>query len=190
MHRTAESWLGHPFDGQPEAAAVEALLLRYLEAFGPASVMDAQKWSGLTRLRPHFERLRARLVTFRDEAGRELFDLPAAPRPDPDVPAPPRFLPEFDNLLLAYADRARVLPPEHAPLVMKGGIVLGTILLDGRVAGSWRVEGRRRRAPALKLELFCRPSRGGRSGLEEEGRRLLAFAAPDGGGGEMEWVGR
>jgi hypothetical protein len=83
-------------------------VLRYLRAFGPASVMDMQNWSRLTKLAPAFERLRERLVTFADERGRELFDLPDAPRPEADVPAPVRLLGEYDNVLLGHADRSRI----------------------------------------------------------------------------------
>ncbi|SEQ64464.1 Winged helix DNA-binding domain-containing protein [Lentzea xinjiangensis] len=129
---TAESWLGE----SPRATPKTELVLRYLGAFGPAAVMDAQQWSGLTKLGEVFEALRPRLLTFRDEAGRELFDLPDAPRPDQDTPLPVRLLPEFDNVLLAHADRRRVIADDRL------GVVIGgkpTVLVDGYVAATWAV---------------------------------------------------
>lgn len=175
-HRPADAWLGR-VSPEPPRDALETLVLRYLGAFGPASVADARAWSGLTRLAPVMDALRPRLITLRDDAGRELFDLPEAPRPGADAPAPPRFLPEFDNLLLSHADRSRVLPDRHRKRVMRGGMILGTVLLDGVVAGSWKLD--RKRRPMLRVTLFDRLPRVERSALEEEGGRLLAFAAPE-----------
>ncbi|MFI8873478.1 winged helix DNA-binding domain-containing protein [Streptomyces sp. NPDC055243] len=134
---TAEHWTGRPSEPVP---APDATVLRYLAAFGPASVKDMQIWAGLTRLKEAFERLRPQLRTFRDESGVELFDLPDAPRPDADTPAPARLLPEFDNLLLSHADRSRVVPPEYKGRTWKGNFSYNTFLVDGFLAGVWRVE--------------------------------------------------
>ena len=120
---------------------LDALVVRYLGAFGPASPADMRTWSKLTDLRPAFERLRADLIAFRDDRGRELFDLPDAPRPDPDTPAPPRFLPEYDNLLLSHEDRSRVLPSTTPPgRLTPTGAWIGHVLVDGFRAGSWKAE--------------------------------------------------
>jgi len=154
-------------------------VLRYLGAFGPASVMDAQTWSGLTKLRAVFEGLRPGLATFRDESGRELFDLPDAPRPDPDTPAPPRFLYDFENLLLSHADRSRVISPGLArALASRTQASLSTFTLDGFVAGRWRIERERSRATLLVTPID-RLSRRDAADVTEEGVRLLAFAAAD-----------
>lgn len=134
---TVEHWLGRPSEPVP---APDGTVLRYLGAFGPASVKDMQMWAGLTRLREVFERLRPRLITFRDEHGVELFDLPDAPRPDPDTPAPPRFLPEFDNVLLGHADRTRVIPPAYKGRNGIGNQSFGTVLVDGFLAALWRLK--------------------------------------------------
>jgi hypothetical protein len=141
-HTTAQSWLGREVGDKPSADVAEAMVLRYLAAFGPASVMDAQTWSGLTRLREVFDRLRPALRVTRAQDGRtELFDLPDAPRPDPDTPAPARFLPEYDNLLFSYADRTRINPAGHPiPLFAGNGAALGYYLLDGVWSGLWRLE--------------------------------------------------
>ncbi|MCE9595394.1 MAG: winged helix DNA-binding domain-containing protein [Planctomycetes bacterium] len=173
---TARKWLG-------KSPAVDAdpapLIRRYLAAFGPASVADAQAWSGLAGLREAFERLRDELVVFRDERKRELFDLSDAPRPDEDTPAPPRFLPEFDNLVLAHDDRARVLDAAHRSLVVTKNLrVLATFLVDGRVAGTWEVE-RKKMAATLVLAPFSKLAKSEREALSLEGERLLEFTDPD-----------
>ncbi|MEW2248994.1 winged helix DNA-binding domain-containing protein [Streptomyces sp. NPDC006975] len=167
---TAENWLGRPT--QPPAGP-DATVLRYLAAFGPASVKDMQTWAGLTRLRDAFERLRPRLVTFRDEHGVELFDLPDAPRPDPDTPAPPRFLPEFDNLLLSHADRGRVVPPEYWGRNWQGNQAYRTLLVDGFLAGLWTLE-----ADALVIEPFAPLDRTRRAEVTAEAQRLLTTLHP------------
>jgi hypothetical protein len=171
----AESWLGKPL---ADAGAPDKLVARYLAAFGPATIMDMQTWSGLTKLRDAFERLRPKLRTFRDEQGRELFDLPDAPRPDPDTPAPPRFLPEYDNLILAHDDRSRMLTDDERRLVWTRNGLLATALVDGRVAATWKIV-RRRAAATLEIEPLKRIARKDRAALVEEGERLLAFTDPD-----------
>src|SRR5262249_36099897 len=133
------SWLADSTQDTPQSSVdVDRMVLRYLGAFGPASVRDVQTWSGLTRLGEVLARLRPELVTFRDEGGVELYDLPDAPRPDPETPAPPRFLAEYDNVLLSHADRARVNPDGHqVPLLPGNGANAGAFLLDGDFRGTW-----------------------------------------------------
>jgi hypothetical protein len=177
---TVEAWLGRPVDVDPSP---DETVMRYIAAFGPATVKDVQTWSWLTRLRDVAERLRPRLVTFHDEAGNELFDLPDAPRPDPQTPAPPRFLPEYDNLLLSHADRTRVIAPGYrAEVFMKGAV-----LVDGFVRATWRI-ARRPGAAVLSIGLFAKLTRRDRAEVAEEGGRLLAFAAADSETHDVEFV--
>lgn len=174
-----------PDPARPENAR-EQLALRYLAAYGPATVRDIQAWSGLSRLREVTDRLQhgvgqhgARLRTFTGPDGGPLLDLPDAPRPepkDPDVPAPPRFLPEYDNLLLSYADRSRVIPHRRpVPLPPGNGATGGTLLVDGFWQANWKiVKG------TLEIQPFIRLSAADMAAIAAEGERLLGFAAPAG----------
>jgi hypothetical protein len=153
--------------------------LRYLGAFGPATVKDVQTWSGLSRLAEVIERLRPRLRIFRDESGKELFDVPDAPMPNPDTPAPPRFLPEFDNLILSHADRTRVIAEVYRKAIAsKNGMVPASVLVDGFVRGTWKTERSRGRAN-LEIKLFEPLTKGDRDALAEEGERLICFTGAE-----------
>ncbi|MEU7061153.1 winged helix DNA-binding domain-containing protein [Streptomyces sp. NPDC046197] len=176
VHTTAEAWLNHPLEADDTP---DHMVLRHLAAFGPATVKDVQTWSGMTGLAAVVRRLGPRLRTFRDENGAVLYDLPDAPRPDPGTPAPVRFLPEFDNILLSHADRSRILTVEQrARVLTRNGLVRSTFLVDGFVRGLWRIE-READAAHLVLEPFSPVDRARRRELTEEGMRLLAFAAAD-----------
>ncbi|MBD0383818.1 winged helix DNA-binding domain-containing protein [Paenibacillus sedimenti] len=175
-HTSAEEWLSLPLAAD---TAPDAMILRYLSAFGPATVKDMQVWSGLTRLSEVVRRLRPQLRTFRDEHGSELFDLPDAPLPDADTPAPVRFLSEFDNMLLSYADRTRIMAEEYRARVFTvNGIIRAAILVDGFVRGIWKIE-LMKDAAVLVIELFEPLSSQDREALIEEGGRLLTFAAAE-----------
>jgi hypothetical protein len=187
-HTSMEAWLGAP---PPEPMSIETLVRRYLAAFGPASVMDAQAWSGLTRLASVFEGLRPELATFLDERGRELFDLPDAPRPEPATLAPPRFMYDFDNLFLSHADRTRVidaLPVEK--LALRDNISISVFTHDGMAAGIWTIE----RAPGrdgtatLVITPLVSLSRADRVAIAEEGEGLLRFLTPDAAGHAVRFV--
>lgn len=173
----ADAWLGTQVSKEP--APAHELVRRYLAAFGPATPGDAQVWSALQGLRAVFEELRPTLVTFRDERKRELFDLPEAPRPSEDTPAPVRFLPEFDNLVLAHDDRTRVIADEHRPRVVTKNLqVRATFLIDGFVAGTWKTE-RKKKSAVLIIEPFAPIDKKTMAALESEGDALLRFVEED-----------
>jgi hypothetical protein len=175
---TAEHWLERPLAVDPSP---DEMMLRYLAAFGPATVADVQAWSGLTRLREVAERLRPQLRAFRDEDGNELLDIPGAPLPDADTPAAVRYLPEYDNALLSHADRTRIIKPGHSPRVF----TRGGLLVDGFVRGAWTVS-RAKGVATLKVEAFAKISKAERRDVEEEGARLLEFVAGDAKAREIE----
>jgi Uncharacterized protein conserved in bacteria len=173
-HTSAESWLGHQLN---DRSTVTELVNRYLAAFGPASVIDAQSWSGLTRLAMVFEEMRASLVTFRDENGRELFDLPAAPRPRGNTRVPIRFLPEFDNVLLAYKNRSRIIADKYrARVYPNNGMIQPTVLVDGFVEGKWKISATPTKS-TLSIEAFRRFTKDEKSEIQAEGELLLEFVA-------------
>lgn len=175
---TAEAWLGRPLAANP---SIDEIVVRYLAAFGPATVADVATWSRLTGLREVVERLRPRLRTFRDEYGRELFDLPDAPWPAAETPAPPRFLPEYDNVLLSHEDRSRFISRDlRARLSRLPGLGHGAVLHDGFVCGAWRLD---RDAFSGSATLVVRHVAGltkrATAAVADEGRRLVRFLAAD-----------
>jgi hypothetical protein len=178
---TLHAWLGRSPATPPSP---HELVLRYLRAFGPATPADVQTWSGLTAMRELLEELRPSLRTFRDEHGRELFDVPRAPLPDPDTPAPVRFLPEYDNVLLAHADRSRVVGRETR---LWADVGWGAVLVDGFTAARWRLV-REQTAATLQLQAFRKLGPGERSSIVEEGHRLVAFLGPDVERHDLRWT--
>jgi hypothetical protein len=173
----ADNWLRKKVSAA--AASPRELVKRYLCAFGPASVTDAQTWSGLAKLAPVFEELRPTLVTFQDERKRELFDLPEAPRPDADVAAPARFIPEFDNLILGHQDRSRIISDEHRERIRSPNLLVpATLLVDGMVAGVWSIE-RKKTEATLVIDPFVAVPVKRKSEVREEAERLLTFAEPE-----------
>jgi hypothetical protein len=179
----ATAWLAGRTSPEPEpepepARSAEQLVLRYLAAYGPASVADVQAWSGLSRLREVTERLGPQLRPLAGPGGAELLDLPGAPLPDPGVPAPPRFLPEYDNLLLSFADRTRVIPHGRpVPLPPGHGAATGTLLVDGAWQADWKITRNADRA-VLEITPFTRLTAADEEAIAAEGARLIEFAAP------------
>jgi Winged helix DNA-binding domain len=161
---TAESWLGAPLAADPSP---DDVVLRYLAAFGPATAGDVRAWSGLTGAAAILERLRPRLRSFRDERGRELLDVPDGALPDPDTPAPVRFLPVFDNAILAHDDRSRILADGYPRRIADSP----TVLVDGFACGTWTIADGR-----LDVSFFADVTARDRAAVDAEGERLLAFA--------------
>jgi hypothetical protein len=176
-YATLESWAGRELEARP---SIDEVVLRYLGAFGPASVKDMQNWSGLTKLAKVFERLRPRLARFRDEDGRELFDLPEAPRPDPAVRAPVRFLGEYDNVLLGHADRTRIIPADFPWREMLApGRFVSNLLVDGMLRGTWWVEREGTRRATLGIRPCGERAASERAEVAAEAERMVEFRAPD-----------
>lgn len=173
---TLESWVGRPLVSDPPQ---DLVVLRYLAAFGPASATDLMTWSRFPTLRPVIDQLRPQLRTFHDERGRELLDLPDAPRPDPDVPAPVRYLPEYDNALLAYQDRSRFTAEGlQGRFADATGPIRGTVLHDGLVTAVWHVDQDDSTGVAtLVVEHLGGLTKKARSAIEAEGRRFARFKA-------------
>ena len=170
----SETWLGAPLANPDES--LRALVLRYLAAFGPASVRDFQAWSGLTGAKMVFQGMKSELDLYQDEGGTELFDLPGASLPPADVPAPPRFVPEYDNLVLSHADRRRVIADDNRKKVfLSAARVRATFLIDGSVAGVWKIE-KTKRSATLIVEPFTPLEPRDHDVLAGEGERLLRFA--------------
>ncbi len=164
----ARTWLGA--DGASGESAAPFLVRRYLAAFGPASRADVAKWTGMARSGVDRGLAGLRLRRFRDEIGRDLVDLPRAPLPPAETPAPARLLPRFDNLVLSHDDRRRVLADEHRAAVIQGGEVRATFLVDGFVAGTWSLDDGR-----VQLEPFAPLPRSARHEVEAETARLEEF---------------
>jgi len=182
---TVDVWLGRSLT---EASEPDELIARYLKAFGPASVADIQAWSGLPGLRTELERLRPRLRVHRDERGRELFDVPGGRLARRTARAPVRFLPEYDNVLVAYADRSRIVPAEHRERV---GRELGRapLLVDGFVRASWRIVQTGESA-TLEIQPFDAVAKRKRVEIESEGGRLLRFVAHGAGRHRIKFTSR
>jgi hypothetical protein len=177
-YASIESWTGRELAADPP---IDQVVLRYLGAFGPATVMDMQNWSGLTKLKAVLERLRPRLAVFRDIDGKELFDLPDAPRPSPDIPVPVRFLGEYDNVLLGHADRRRIVPAGLRWQPGRNGSFVNNVLIDGMFRAVWWIERDGKRRATLVIRPLERLSASERDEAAREGRQVIEFAAADAG---------
>jgi hypothetical protein len=178
-----ENWTGKALD---EAIALPDLVRRYLAAYGPASVMDMQSWSGLTKLAPAFEALRGELIEFAGEDGRILYDIPDGLRPDADTPAPVRFLPEYDNVWLGFADRYRIQPQlaKDRMVLVNGYVAAYTV--DGFIAGNWTMT-RKKDVLAITILPFRQLTPAETADVEAEARATGAFLSEGKGTVDVEW---
>jgi hypothetical protein len=174
---TAEHWLGRPMGA---SSAPDRMILRYLRAFGPATVEDMRTWSSLSGLREVADRLKRRLRTFQDERGRELYDVAEGPLPDPETPAPTRFLPTYDNILLSHNDRSRIIGDADRKRLLDTSLTgnFGTVLTDGFVGGWWKLV-RQRGSAVLSIVPLRRHPKRIRDEVAEEAARMLEFIAAD-----------
>ncbi|MCY4147491.1 MAG: winged helix DNA-binding domain-containing protein [Chloroflexi bacterium] len=181
-YTTAANWLG-----EAKQSDLATLFRRYLAAFGPASVMDFQTWCGITSLKTALAPVLKTLVAYRSEAGAQLVDLPDLPLLPEHAPALIRFLPEYDNILIAHKDRARILPEPHRKKVfLSAGRVLGAVLIDGFVGAIWKVSREKSRA-RLSINLFEAVAAECQAAIEAEGLRLLRFIDEDAGDYAVEF---
>lgn len=178
-----ERWTG---TGLGEAHPLPDLVLRYLAAFGPASVKDMQTWCGLTRLAPAFEAVRAQLVTFSGDDGRDLYDLADAARPDADIPAPVRFLPEYDNVFLGFADRRRIQPADAKDRMSMVNGYVATFTVDGFISGNW-TQSRKKDVLTLALAPFRKLNSAEIAAVETEAAAMGAFLSDGQGRVALEW---
>ncbi len=182
-YTTAERWLG-----PATPADLESLFRRYLAAFGPADVMDFQTWSGMTSLKPRLQGALTTLAAYQDEGGRVLYDLPDQPILDGDLPAPIRFLPEYDNILIAHRDRSRILPEaQRKKVFVSAGRVLGSVLIDGFVAAIWRAK-REKAETTIRVSLFDEQPDAVLASIEAEGLGLAQFIADGAGRNRVEFA--
>ncbi|MCY4070590.1 MAG: winged helix DNA-binding domain-containing protein [Chloroflexi bacterium] len=169
-YTTADSWLG-PAD----PSDLPSLFRRYLAAYGPAGIMDFQTWTGMTNLKSQLAPALADLVVYQSESGQDMYDLPESTIAAPDSIAPIRFIPEYDNILIAHRDRSRIIPDEHRKKVfLSAGRVIGTVLIDGVVGGTWNVK-KDKTSLSLYVKLFEAKPKDCLRAIEEEGSRLLQF---------------
>jgi DNA glycosylase AlkZ-like len=178
---TAESWIGRPLVARP---SIDVVVERYLRAFGPSSVADVSAWCRLSSMREVLDRIRPKLRSMKGPTGRELFDVDDATHPDPDTPAPPRFLPEYDNVLLSHADRSRFASNDHiAQVFADRGKPGGTVLVDGTVFGQWAItrdtqtRDTKNGDATLTVHHHRQPGRAETDAVTEEGLRFLDFIA-------------
>jgi hypothetical protein len=171
---SAEAWLGRPVAA---CRSLEPLVRRYLAAYGPATAKDAQAWLGLPGLDAVFAKLSGALHVEKGPAGRTWYDLPEAPRPEPDTPAPVRFLPEWDSVVVTRADERVVLRADRPKVFLPGLRVAALVLVDGFAAGAWKVSATAKKA-TMTIETFSRWPAATRREVEAEAQALLRFVEP------------